>query len=109
MLMNGAIINSNRLLICLLSLHNPCTLVGYPAGYYFDIFKDRQQSLDNKMTFNINLKEEDPNIGRGRCGKRKSVFALLDWTNSGVITTMRSHYIAACDTLPKGHMLTTAI
>ena len=60
---------SATVLVKLLSFENRYSIVGYPVGYYFDKFADGKQSLENKMTFDIDLKVGYSNIGRGGCGE----------------------------------------
>jgi len=61
------------------------------------------------MTFDIDLKVGNSNIGRGGCGETKFVFALLDWTNSGANSTRQNQYIAPGGNLPKGAKLTQSM
>ena len=93
----------------LLSFENRYSIVGYPVGYHFDKFADDKQSFENKMTFDMDLKLENLNIGRGGCGEMKFVFLLLDWTNSVMNSTIQNQYIAAGGNLPKGAKLTQSM
>lgn len=89
--------------------------MGYPVDNhfdnhfdnYFDKLADGEQSLENKMTFQIDLKVGNSNIGG--CDKTKFVFALLDWTKSGTNSTRCKQYIAAGGNLPKGVKLTQSM
>ena len=72
-LINKVSIGRNTMLIRMISLHNRYILVGYPVGYHFDVFKDEKYSLENKITFSIDLKNYKIDICRGGCGHRKNL------------------------------------
>ena len=65
--------------ICIgLTIKNKCTMVCHPVGYHNDVFADKQDSLENKITF-IHPKYLY-SFARGGNGHRYT-WALLDWTN----------------------------
>ena len=67
---------------------NIFSIVGYPVGYYFDVFKGGCVSLENKVCFAIDMNNNEFNIGRGGGGVHKFVFAILDHSSNG--TRLRS-------------------
>ena len=70
-------------LITELCLRNKFTLVAYPCGYHYDVFDKKAFSLENKICFSYDIEMNNNNndIGRGGHGIQKFVFAILDWTS----------------------------
>ena len=74
--------NSENDIISFLSEQSKYTKVTHPVSYHTDTFqfdKEKKQSmagLENKVCF---INPLIPNIGRGGCGEKSFVYALLDW------------------------------
>ena len=64
-----------------LTMCNKFTIVAYPVAYHYDVFKQNQHSLENKICLSF-PSDCRGNIGRGGDGINRWVFALLDWTNT---------------------------
>ena len=91
-------------LVSSLALGNLYSLVAYPVGYHYDVFKDGQYCLENKICFSF-PSEKLYDIGRGGCGSDRFVFAILDWTNSRA-GKRRCEYINNGGVLRPGQSLT---
>ena len=73
----------DKSLIRQLAMDNLYTLVAYPCSYHFDVFKEGQYSLENKICFSFKSSEIDPLFtGRGGGDKEEVCYAVLDWSNS---------------------------
>ena len=96
------------LLVRLLSMDNLYTLVAYPCNYHFDVFKEGQYSLENKICFSfIPSGINEGQTGRGGAGPEQYTFALLDWTNSSK-GRRRRQYIASGAQLKSNEVVTQA-
>ena len=97
--------NKTKHLLKLLALRNKFSVVAYPVGYHFDIFKSNEASLENKICFSFEA-DNTKDRGRGGDGPGRYVFALLDWTNGGS-NSRRRRFIANGGILDAGQRLTS--
>ena len=97
--------NQQELLVRQLAMNNLYTLVAYPCSYHFDVFKQNQYSLENKICFSFRpTLFIDELIGRGG-GDEVCCVALLDWTNSSE-GQRRRQYIASGGSLKPNEKVT---
>lgn len=87
-------INKSQHLLNLLALENKFSLVAYPVGYHYDVFKEKVASLENKICFSFST-FEGSYCGRGGDGQGRFVFAFLDWQNNSSGARRRSELATA--------------
>ena len=58
----------------MLAFENRYSMVGYPVGYHFDVFKGGRHSLKNKFFFALDLENHESNIVHGGGGVQKNVY-----------------------------------
>ena len=92
-------------MLTLLSLENKFSLVAYPVCYHYDVFKEKAASLENKICFSFESKNEY-DCGRHGDGKGRFVFAFLDWQNNSS-GTRRRRFIAANGELRNGQRVSS--
>ena len=90
-----------------LAMDNLYTIVAYPCNYHFDVFKEGQYSLENKICFSFIPSSGENNglIGRGGGDEEEYTWACLDWSNSSQ-GRRRRQFLASGASLKKNEAVT---